>query len=81
MQAHVFLVYVSLSTDITGQWKERSALIKCPTLHPYTHAVRIKIDFHFLNMKESIYTGHCNQRGLYTDGTSAEALKMWQTRF
>lgn len=47
MQAHVFLVYVSLSTDITGQGKERSALIKCPTLHPHTHAVRIKIDFYF----------------------------------
>lgn len=65
MQAHVFLVYVSLSTDITGQWKERSALIKCPTLHPYTHAVRIKIDFHFLNMKEALYTLVTAIRGVY----------------
>lgn len=65
MQAHVFLVYVSLSTDITGQWKERSALIKCPTLHPYTHAVRIKIGFHFLNMKEALYTLVTAIRGVY----------------
>lgn len=81
MQAHVFLVYVSLSTDITGQGKERSALIKCPMLHPHTHAVRIKLTSISEHERSSIYTGHCNQRGVYTDGTSAEALKMWQTRF
>lgn len=61
MQAHVFLVYVSLSTDITGQGKERSALIKCPTLHPHTHAVRI-----FPNMKEALYTLVTAIRGVYT---------------
>lgn len=66
MQAHVFLVYVSLSTDITGQGKERSALIKCPTLHPHTHAVRIKIDFLFPNMKEALYTLVTAIRWVYT---------------